>query len=108
VTTPGPPVGFVEAPRRDLRQHVGEVARWRHAADVELSLRARLDEAPAHVHLDVWPRPAFRSGVTRPAELRQLAWALLTAARWLEHHAVAVPAEPDPQLTIYDELQEVS
>lgn len=107
MTAPAAPVGFVEAPRRDLRADVAEIARWR-LGDFELSLRAQRDEdRPPHVRVTVWPAPSYWSGVTSPAELRSRAWALLDAARWLERHAAALETPDDPQLTIYD-AQEVS
>lgn len=109
MTAPTAPVGFVDTTRRDLRSDVAEVARWR-LDDFEVSLRARRhvgdDERPPHVRVTVWPAPTYWSGVTSPSELRQRAWALLDAARWLERHAGASEADPDPQRTIYDELAE--
>ena len=108
---PSAPAGFVDAARRDLRADVAEVARWR-SDDFELSLRARRlvgdDERPPHVRVTVWPAPTYWSGVTSPTELRQRAWALLTAARWLEHAAGPVEVPDDPQITIYDHLQEAA
>jgi hypothetical protein len=104
----------VAVERRRLDTTRGEVARWRHSAALpalELRLYAAGEfggypEHPALVQVSTWPGPI--AGITDPAELRAIAWLVLDAARWLERQTGALPTEPDPQLTIYDHLEEVS
>jgi hypothetical protein len=110
---PTSPAGIVALDSRHLQNDRGEVARWRHAdvlPYVEVSLRAAgqhggYPEQIAHVNVRTGPATCGLDGVTDPRELRQVAWLLLDAARWLERNAHARPAEPDPQTSIYDHLE---
>jgi hypothetical protein len=111
-TAPVPPAGAVADFTRHLDRDRGEVARWRHADTLpalELSLRAAgqfggFPERPATVRVSTFPGPV--QGVTDPGELRQMAWMLLDAARWLERQHGRPTAEDDPQQTIYDHIEE--
>jgi hypothetical protein len=108
---PIPPRGVVARPRRALDVERGELARWAHADQLphlELSLRAAGEfggypAQRAHVRVSTFPQRL--DGITDPAELRQMAWTLLGAARWLDRAAGPRGVEPDPQTTIYDHLE---
>jgi hypothetical protein len=111
---PIPPRGVVARPRRTLDASRGEVAAWRHADQLprlEVTLRAAgafggYREQLAHARVSTFPGTV--AGITDPAELRQMAWMLLGAARWLERAgANREPRTPDPhpQTTIYDHLE---
>jgi hypothetical protein len=108
---PRPPSGAVE--RRPLR---GELARWHHADRLpflEVALHTGDDDRPPRVDLTTGQGRHPMTGITDPVELRAGAWLLLAAARWLEadRRRLELPqpeAEPDPQLTIYDHLEEAT
>jgi hypothetical protein len=85
---------------------------WRHADQLpalEVTLRAAgafggYHEQLAHARVSTFPGTV--AGITDPAELRQMAWMLLGAARWLEaQDREPHTTEPDPQTTIYDHLE---
>lgn len=120
-TAPRPPAGVV-VERPVLGNGRDELTRWRHATrppyltvtfhharpTVERRGRITDDGAPPRVTVGTFPGPL--DGVTDPRELRQCAWTLLAAARWLddERARLDLPApevEPDPQMTIYDALE---
>lgn len=102
MTGPAAPRGAVAAPARRLDHAQGEVARWKHADDLPalwLYIYGPARDLPARVKVAIWPGPLT---TTDPGDLRQMAWALLAAAAWQERQQDRPPAEPDPQLSIYD------
>jgi hypothetical protein len=109
---PIPPRGVVARPTRTLDASRGEIAAWRHADQLprlEVTLRAAgafggYHEQLAHARVSTFPGTV--TGITDPAELRQMAWMLLGAARWLEaQDREPRTTDPDPQTTIYDHLE---
>jgi hypothetical protein len=111
---PIPPRGVAARPTRTLDASRGEVAVWQHADQLpalQVTLRAAgafggYPEQRAHARVSTWPGTV--AGVTDPDELRQMAWMLLGAARWLERAGAnrePRTPDPDPQTTIYDHLE---
>jgi hypothetical protein len=99
---PRPPAGVAADPHHRLQPHRGEIASWRHT-DTRPALGLRFyDGDPPVVEVTVWPGTYATSD---PSDLRQMAWMLLAAAAWQERALGRPPAEPDPQLTIYDHLE---
>lgn len=116
MTVPAPPSGAVALPARHVEHELGRVAVWRHAVGAIPWLEVRLNRATVGDPLckirpprdrptvDVRTGPASFGvdGVTDPEELRQQAWLLLGAARWLERELGGrnhrEPVIPQPSL----------
>jgi hypothetical protein len=117
VNGPRPPAGSIALPLGQLEPTRGENARWRHTHTlpaVELSLRVAGQHGgyrPQDAHVQIRHVPVGGPIYTRdPGELRQIAWLYLAAAHWLDRQQPGCDedAEPDPQTTIYDHLQEAT
>lgn len=76
------------------------------AGHILLRLLVATDNDPARVEVRTGPA-SHGPDLSDPGSIRRLAWTLLDALQALadEIEAGAAPGPPDPQLTIYDELE---